>query len=159
MKTVYKHKFVNEIISIVSIVTEISVDTMLKHHVPGVRKRELCLARQISMKLSKKYTNYSLAVIGRFHGDRDHATVLHACRTIDDLLDVKDKEVTYLFNKAEKQLNTIKIFDDTDIDVDLKTRIKLVKKFIKCKIPLHIRQKMLKEYNRVCPYCHQKLKL
>ena len=52
------------------------------------RKREIVQARQVTMFLSKKYTDYSYAHIGTLVGKRDHATVLHACKAIQDNLDI-----------------------------------------------------------------------
>jgi len=52
------------------------------------RKREVVQARQIAMYLARKYTKNSLSSIGEQIGNRDHATVLHACKTITDLLDI-----------------------------------------------------------------------
>ena len=52
------------------------------------RKREIVQARQISMYLSKKYTDYSLSRIGDILGKKDHATVLHACKTISEQLEI-----------------------------------------------------------------------
>jgi chromosomal replication initiator protein len=52
------------------------------------RKREIVQARQVTMFLSKKYTDYSYSHIGSLVGKRDHATVLHACRAIQDSLDI-----------------------------------------------------------------------
>jgi len=52
------------------------------------RKREIVQARQITMYLSKKYTNYSLSHIGKVVGRKDHATVLHACKTIKDQIEI-----------------------------------------------------------------------
>jgi len=52
------------------------------------RKQEMVKARQIAMYFYKKYTNYSYAYIGYLVGKRDHATVLHAVRTIQDLIEV-----------------------------------------------------------------------
>ena len=52
------------------------------------RKQEIAKARQIAMFLCKKYTNYSFAHIGNIVGKRDHATVLYACRTVQDLIDI-----------------------------------------------------------------------
>ncbi|HPM09300.1 MAG TPA: chromosomal replication initiator protein DnaA, partial [Paludibacter sp.] len=51
------------------------------------RKRELVQARQIAMYLSKQMTNNSLASIGNLIGQRDHATVLHACKIVSDLME------------------------------------------------------------------------
>jgi len=53
---------------------------------PG-RRREIVEARQFSMYYIKRYTKLSLVRIGRMFG-KDHATVLHACRTIQNLIDV-----------------------------------------------------------------------
>ncbi len=50
------------------------------------RKREVAQARQIAMYLSKQYTKNSLSSIGCAIGNRDHATVLHACKTVNDLM-------------------------------------------------------------------------
>ena len=49
------------------------------------RKREIVQARQIAMYFAKKMTKSSLANIGLHCGGKDHATVLHACRTVNNL--------------------------------------------------------------------------
>lgn len=49
------------------------------------RKRDIVQARQLSMFFAKKFTNASLARIGEKIGKRDHATVLHACKTVKNL--------------------------------------------------------------------------
>lgn len=51
------------------------------------RKREIVQARQITMFLAKKYTDNSFSVIGKIVGKKDHATVLHACKTIKDQIE------------------------------------------------------------------------
>jgi chromosomal replication initiator protein len=45
-------------------------------------------ARQLTMYLSKKYTDCSLSHIGKMIGKKDHATVLHACKAIKDQLEI-----------------------------------------------------------------------
>ena len=52
------------------------------------RKREIVQARQITMYLAKKYTPASFSHIGRIVGGKDHATVLHACKTVKDQIDI-----------------------------------------------------------------------
>jgi len=64
------------------------------------RKRNIVQARQLAMFFAKKYTKSSLATIGSQIGDRDHATVLHACKTVDNLLET-DKE----FKKFHDDIN------------------------------------------------------
>ncbi len=49
------------------------------------RKRHIVQARQLAMFFAKKLTKASLANIGSQIGKRDHATVLHACKTVDNL--------------------------------------------------------------------------
>lgn len=67
------------------------------------RKREIVEARQISMFFSKIMTKDSLASIGSQIGDKDHATVLHACKTINNLID-SDKQFRNKILTIEKQL-------------------------------------------------------
>lgn len=67
------------------------------------RKREIVQARQISMYLSKKYTESSLQRIGSELGKKDHATVLHACKTIADLIEI-DKTVKANVQEIEETL-------------------------------------------------------
>lgn len=67
------------------------------------RKREIVHARQISMYLSKKYTDFSLSRIGEMIGKRDHATVLHACKNISGLLDI-DKTFRSNLTEIEEML-------------------------------------------------------
>ena len=52
------------------------------------RKREVVQARQIAMYLAKNNTELSAAKIGTLIGNKDHATVLHACKTIKELREV-----------------------------------------------------------------------
>ena len=49
------------------------------------RKRDIVQARQVTMYFVKKYTELSLAQVGVHCGNKDHATVLHACRTVENL--------------------------------------------------------------------------
>ncbi len=67
------------------------------------RKREIVQARQVAMFLSKKYTDYSYSHIGNLVGKRDHATVLHACRTVQDSLDI-DKSFRLTMKDIEELL-------------------------------------------------------
>jgi chromosomal replication initiation ATPase DnaA len=49
------------------------------------RKREIVQARQVAMYFSKNFTNSSLSAIGSLIGQRDHATVLHACKIVKNM--------------------------------------------------------------------------
>lgn len=49
------------------------------------RSRSIARPRQLAMALAKELTNHSLPEIGDSFGGRDHTTVLHACRKIEEL--------------------------------------------------------------------------
>lgn len=67
------------------------------------RKREVVVARQVAMYLSKKHTSTALASIGSLLGRYDHATVLYACKTIEGQLQV-DKELQKSVNEIEQMM-------------------------------------------------------
>lgn len=60
------------------------------------RKREVVQARQIAMYFAKSMTKSSLATIGLHCGGKDHATVLHACRTVNNLMDTDKRFKNYI---------------------------------------------------------------
>jgi hypothetical protein len=126
------------------------------NHYPLSRKREYVNARQISMKLSKQYSRCSLAKIGSEHGGRDHATVLHACKTVDNLIDTNDADTIYNYNKSRELINIwYSNKNEKLIAISTKRKAQLIKHWIKCKVPLHIRLKKLNEYGHICSKCGQ----
>jgi chromosomal replication initiator protein len=69
------------------------------------RARTVVVPRQIGMYLAKKLTSRSLPEIGRLFGGRDHSTVLHAVRKIEDQIKTDDKlarEVAMLIRLVEQ---------------------------------------------------------
>ncbi|SDB43782.1 chromosomal replication initiator protein [Flavobacteriaceae bacterium MAR_2010_188] len=66
------------------------------------RKRHIVQARQLAMFFAKKYTKASLASIGSQIGKRDHATVLHACKTVDNLSSTDKQFRKYVEDLAKK---------------------------------------------------------
>ena len=68
------------------------------------RKRQIVQARQIAMYMSRNLiNNCSLATIGAEIGGKDHATVLHACTTVSDLMTI-DKGFRQYVTDIEKML-------------------------------------------------------
>ena len=67
------------------------------------RKRQIVQARQIAMYMSRNLLNCSLASIGAEIGGKDHATVLHACTTVSDLV-ATDKAFKQYVSDIEKIL-------------------------------------------------------
>ncbi len=68
------------------------------------RKREVVQARQIAMFFAKRMTKSSLANIGMHCGGKDHATVLHACKTVNNLVETDKRFRTYV-DELEKKIS------------------------------------------------------
>lgn len=90
-----KELSIDQIQKVVSEYFDMDVSTLQSK----TRKRHIVQARQIAMYFSKKMTKSSLANIGKEIGKRDHATVLHACKTVDNL-----KSTDKNFNKYVEDL-------------------------------------------------------
>ena len=71
------------------------------------RKRQIVQARQIAMYMSRSLINCSLSTIGAEIGGKDHATVLHACSTVNDLMST-DKTFKQYVTDIEKMLVPVK---------------------------------------------------
>jgi|TARA_B100000131_G_scaffold285879_1_gene295465 chromosomal replication initiator protein len=78
---------------------DIPIETMKSK----TRKREIVQCRQLAMFFSKQLTKNSLAMIGKHCGNKDHATVLHACKTVNNLADT-DKRFKGYVSDIEKRL-------------------------------------------------------
>ena len=48
------------------------------------RHKSIAFPRQVCMFLARRHTRFSLEEIGGYFGGRDHTTVLHAVRTVDE---------------------------------------------------------------------------
>ena len=93
---------------------EISIEYIQKivsdyFHIPvetinsTTRRREVAQPRQICMYFAKKYTKLPLNTIGQSCGNKDHATVLHACRVISDLYET-DKKMRSDIDEIDKKM-------------------------------------------------------
>ncbi len=65
------------------------------------RTREIAQARQIAMYLAKQHTKAPLTAIGAAIGGRNHATVLHSCKAVSNLLET-DKQIRHQVEEIEK---------------------------------------------------------
>lgn len=74
----------------------------IDHLKSKTRKREVVQARQIAMYFSKQMTKSSLATIGMHCGGKDHATVLHACKTVNNLMDTDKRFRGYIEDLKKK---------------------------------------------------------
>lgn len=65
------------------------------------RTRDVAQARQIAMYLAKQHTKAPLTAIGSVIGGRNHATVLHSCKAVSDMMDT-DKSYKQQIEQIEK---------------------------------------------------------
>lgn len=93
----------SSIARIVCSVANISLESLFSES----RVREIANARHITMMLCYQYTSYSLHAIGKHFGGRDHTTVIHARKTVNERLFVKDKLTTLVFTKSERIIKTL----------------------------------------------------
>ena len=65
------------------------------------RTRDVAQARQVAMYLAKQHTKAPLTVIGSSIGGRNHATVLHSCKAVADMMDT-DKQFKMQIEEIER---------------------------------------------------------
>ena len=82
------------------------------------RKRNIVIPRQIAMYFIEKYLNVSLSVNGKYF-NRDHATVIHALKCVNNIIDSKSK-----YDDAFK-------LDIKELDYDLRRHLSLSDEEIK----------------------------
>ncbi len=100
VKNTKREVSIDYIQKIVSDYFQMDVDTLQSK----TRKRHIVQARQLAMFFAKKFTKASLASIGSQIGKRDHATVLHACKTVDNL-STTDKQFRKYVEDITKKLS------------------------------------------------------
>jgi len=70
------------------------------------RPHNIAFPRQVAMYLSRLLTNHCLAEIGEAFGGRDHGTVIHACKTVENEMDQDDsvkRKIDYLIGQLSNQ--------------------------------------------------------
>lgn len=67
------------------------------------RARQVSLPRQVSMYLARRLTQLSLEQIGAYFGGRDHSTVLHACRKIEQAM-AGDADLSHAVRRLQTEL-------------------------------------------------------
>tara|TARA_B100001250_G_scaffold25218_1_gene20962 strand:- start:11045 stop:12391 length:1347 start_codon:yes stop_codon:yes gene_type:complete len=95
----FKKISMKEICKKVSLTTEISETKLYSKS----RQVDFVFARHIAMFLCRELTNNSLVHIGNHFGKRDHATIIHACKTIEEKIN-SDKQTSDLVNKIKSEL-------------------------------------------------------
>jgi len=97
----YENKSIN-IESIQNIVAD-HFDLNIQEMLSPRRSRSLARPRQIAMYLAKQYTTSSLPDIGRKFSNRDHTTVIHAVKKIEELIK-NDNEINHSIAEIKKKL-------------------------------------------------------
>ena len=69
------------------------------------REQRVVRARGVAMLLARQLTDESLEQVGRHFGNRDHTTVLHACRKTESLI-VTDLAIRQAMEDLTLQLST-----------------------------------------------------
>ncbi len=100
VKNTKREVSIDYIQKVVSDYFQMDIDTLQSK----TRKRHIVQARQLAMFFAKKFTKASLASIGSQIGKRDHATVLHACKTVDNLSST-DKQFRKYVEDITKKLS------------------------------------------------------
>jgi len=67
-----------------------------------MKKEEIVEVRQIAMYFLRKYTRLSLKNIGSHFGNRDHSTVIHSLKKVQDLAEVEKYYKKQLDNLEKK---------------------------------------------------------
>jgi len=88
------------------IVRRVSETTHIKEKeiVGPSRKMEIAEARQISIYLCRQILGTPFVSLGIYFGGRDHSTILHACRVMEDKTK-KDQRVGRLVNELKRELS------------------------------------------------------
>ena len=76
----YQHPTVQQIIDTITRFYDVKLTDLLSKR----RHKSIALPRQIGMWLARKHTRYSLEEIGGYFGGRDHTTVMHAIKAVNN---------------------------------------------------------------------------
>lgn len=96
-----------EIASAVAAATDVTIDEMISRH----RTMQPTLARHLAIYLCKLRTGETLSAIGKYFA-RDHTTVIHAIRRVEDLIEIRDAEMILQMRDAIDILNQKEKNDD-----------------------------------------------
>ena len=75
------------------------------------KNRTISLARSVAMFLARKHTSMSFPEIGRFMGNKNHATVILACRKIQNYLTNVDRPVIWQSAAGKNEMKIDNVLD------------------------------------------------
>jgi len=77
------------------------------------KSRTIALARGVAMYLAREHTDMSFPEIGRFMGNKNHSTVLLACRRIGQVLEA-DETVRWVTGRGEHQKRAVEVLSELE---------------------------------------------
>lgn len=83
-------------------------DLITKHQLIGSQKLEIKTKRQAIMWWLRKNTDYNFRTIGEKVTNKDHSTVLHAIRRVDEYIDTNDELLLHYCSQIWEDLNQFK---------------------------------------------------
>ncbi len=81
------------------------------------KTRTISLARSVAMYLAREHTSMSFPEIGRFMGNKNHATVILACRKIKNLKDNNQKPVIWETPAGKRQMDINAVLDQLEASI------------------------------------------
>ena len=78
------------------------------------KTRTISLARSVAMYLARKHTSMSFPEIGRFMGNKNHATVILACRKIQTLIKNQDKSIAWETESGKRRMAIDSLIDQLE---------------------------------------------
>ncbi|MBI9017554.1 MAG: chromosomal replication initiator protein DnaA [Phycisphaerae bacterium] len=75
------------------------------------KTRTISLARSLSMYLARKHTSMSYPEIGRFMGNKNHATAILACKKVKAMLANADEPVSWQSSTGKRQMGIIELLE------------------------------------------------
>ena len=75
----------------------------LSELVGPTRKREVTVPRQVAIYLTREMTGMSLPQIGEVFGGRDHTTIMHSCKVMENAIN-KDSSMKNLVNTVKNRV-------------------------------------------------------
>lgn len=134
---------IRQIQEAVARVKEMSVETIYIKS----RKREIVAMRQLCMCFSKQFTQLSLAEIGIYNGVENHATVIHAIKTVRNMVETKNEMFVPDYYRILDILNKTPgmVLQKQKKSVITKRRLMKVKELIRHRVPYETRKRILDE--------------
>lgn len=99
-----KHLSIQDILNAISVFYDVKLTDLLSKR----RTKSITMPRQVGMWLAREHTRFSLEEIGGYFGGRDHTTVMHAIKTVNEKKSVSrrlDQDLVHLQSKLVDEVS------------------------------------------------------